>query len=60
MGKGARKRCARRFCAPRLRFGSVSPALEQIVQALTREDELMALFDRTIKAWNEADLTLLK
>ena len=42
--------------AARLRFGGVSPALEQAVQALTREEDLLAFFDRTLNARSEADL----
>lgn len=42
-----RKRAARRI---------VSPALEQAVQALTREEDLLAFFDRTLNARSEADL----
>jgi len=38
------------------RFGSVSPALEQVVQAMAREDNLLAFFDRTLHAGSEADL----
>lgn len=40
----------------RAHFGSVSPAFEQAVQALTREDELLAFFDRSLVARSEADL----
>jgi hypothetical protein len=42
--------------AARLRFGNVSPALEQAVQALTGEEDLLAFFDRTLNARSEADL----
>jgi hypothetical protein len=34
----------------RARFGSVPPALETALQAMTREEELAALFDRGLKA----------
>jgi hypothetical protein len=34
----------------RARFGSVPPALESALQAMTREEELAALFDRGLKA----------
>jgi len=40
----------------RARFSSASPALEHAVQALTREDDLLAFFDRALRAWDEADL----
>lgn len=42
--------------AARLRFGSASPALEQAVQTMTREDELLAFFDRILRAQSEAEL----
>lgn len=42
--------------AVRLRFGSASPALEQTVQAMTREDELLTFFDRIFRAQSEAEL----
>jgi hypothetical protein len=42
--------------AARLRFGNVSPALEQAVHALTGEEDLLAFFDRTLNARSEADL----
>jgi hypothetical protein len=34
----------------RARFGSVPPALEAALGAMTREQELAALFDRALKA----------
>jgi hypothetical protein len=34
----------------RARFGSVPPALESALQAMTREEELAALFDRALQA----------
>jgi flagellar biosynthesis/type III secretory pathway protein FliH len=34
----------------RARFRSVPPALETALQAMTREEELAALFDRALKA----------
>ena len=40
----------------RTRFGSVSPALEQAVQEMTREDDLLAFFDRALRAQSEAEL----
>ncbi len=40
----------------RARFGGVSPALEQAVGAMTGEDALLDLFDRTLRATNEAEL----
>jgi len=42
--------------AARLRFGNVSPALEQAVGAMTGEDALLALFDRTLRMESEAEL----
>jgi len=42
--------------AARLRFGDVSPALEQAVGAMTGEDALLSLFDRTLRAASEAEL----
>ncbi len=40
----------------RARFGDVSPPLEQAVGAMTREDELLAFFDRTLRAGSEVEL----
>jgi len=40
----------------RARFGSVSPALEQAVQEMTRENDLLAFFDRALYAQGEADV----
>jgi hypothetical protein len=34
----------------RARFGSIPPALESALQAMTREEELAALFDRALQA----------
>ncbi len=42
--------------AARLRFGDVSPALEQAVGAMTGEDALLSLFDRTLRAGSEVEL----
>jgi hypothetical protein len=40
----------------RVRFGRVSPTLEQAVQALTREEEMLAFFDRVLNAQREDDI----
>jgi len=40
----------------RARFGSVSPALEQAVQEMTRENDLLAFFDQALYAQGEADV----
>jgi hypothetical protein len=44
--------------AARLRFGNVSPALEQAVQALAGEEDLLAFFDRTVNVLAFFDRTI--
>jgi hypothetical protein len=41
-----------------LRFGNVSPALEQAVQALAGEEDLLAFFDRTVNVLAFFDRTI--
>ena len=43
----------------RARFGSVPPSLETTLQAMTREEELAALFDRALKAEAVEDLSTI-
>jgi hypothetical protein len=40
----------------RARFGRVPPVLETALRAMTREEELAALFDRGLKAQTVAEI----